>query len=241
MNDSRPPSQCGRHRTYVRRRGRMTRAQARALDALAAPYCLAQSPEQWDLAQLFGRDAPVGLEVGFGMGQALVDWARERPDWNLLGIEVYQPGIGSALLGLQREELGNVRIVEAPAEQVLEDNIPPGSLAEVRVFFPDPWPKKRHHKRRLVNAAFADLVASRLRPGGLLWVATDWEAYAHWIVDVLDAADALERERAPQVTGDTGTGEEADPEGRDRPATRFEARGLALGHRVWDLRYQRKR
>lgn len=241
MSDSHPPSQSDRHRTYVRRRGRMTRAQARALDALAARYCLAQTPERWDLAQLFGREAPVGLEVGFGMGQALVDWARERPDWNLLGIEVYQPGIGSALLGLQREELGNVRIVEAPAEQVLEDNIPPASLAEVRVFFPDPWPKKRHHKRRLVNAAFADLVASRLRPGGLMWVATDWEPYAHWIVDVLDSAEALERERAPQVSGDTGTGEEAGPDGRGRPATRFEARGLALGHRVWDLRYQRKR
>ncbi|MFW6092322.1 MAG: tRNA (guanosine(46)-N7)-methyltransferase TrmB [Pseudomonadota bacterium] len=205
----------------------MTRAQARALETLSERYCLESGDGPLDPVRAFGRSAPLGLEIGYGMGQALLEWARERPDWNLLGVEVYQPGVGSALLGIEREALENVRLVEGPAEQLVEARLPPESLDEVRIFFPDPWPKKRHHKRRLIQSPFVATLAERLRPGALLWVATDWEPYAEWIVEVLDAEPSLirqERETAPA-----------------RPRTRFESRGLARGHRVWDLRYQRKR
>jgi len=236
----------GGQQTYVRRRGRMTRGQARALEQLGERFVLtlAELPamagadgsgRQLAGQALFGRDAPLGLEIGFGMGHALVDWAMTAPDWNLLGVEVYQPGIGSALLGIEHRGLDNLRLVDAAAEDVLERVLPPGSLAEVRIFFPDPWPKKRHHKRRLIQASLAAVVADRLEPGGLLWVATDWADYAAWIVAVLDAEPRLERARAARVD---------DPDSLDeagRPRTRFEARGLRLGHRVWDLRYLRKR
>jgi len=234
------------HQTYVRRRGRMTRGQARALEQHGPRFVLplerlpgaaaTDQPARRVVGQaVFEREAPVGLEIGFGMGHALLDWALAAPDWNLLGVEVYQPGIGSALLGIERHGLHHLRLVEAAAEDVLERGLPPASLAEVRIFFPDPWPKQRHHKRRLVQPALAALVADRLEPGGALWVATDWQEYAEWMVEVLDAEPLLERERAPRVD---------DPESLDaagRPRTRFEARGLRLGHRVWDLRYRRKR
>ncbi|NBC22491.1 MAG: tRNA (guanosine(46)-N7)-methyltransferase TrmB [Gammaproteobacteria bacterium] len=222
----------------------MTRGQSRALEQLGERFVLSldQWPDQpagdrrqWIGGAVFGRDAPLGLEIGFGMGHALLDWAVTAPDWNLLGVEVYQPGIGSALLGIERHGLANLRLVEAAAEDLLAHGLPSGSLAEVRIFFPDPWPKKRHHKRRLVQPSLAALVADRLEPGGLLWAATDWAEYAEWIVEVLDAEPQLERERAPRVD---------DPDSLDeagRPRTRFEARGLRLGHRVWDLRYRRKR
>ncbi len=229
----------GIYQTYVRRRGRMTRAQARALCELAPRYCVPSGDDRLDIPALFGRDAPLGLEIGFGMGQSLVAWAEERPDWNLLGADVYQPGIGATLLGLEDQGLGNVRLVEGPAEHLLEVRLPPEILDEVRIFFPDPWPKKRHHKRRLIQAPFAALLASRMRPDGLLWVATDWEEYAEWMVAVLDDEPALEAEGPPQITA-RGAAVDARA-GGGRPATRFETRGFELGHRVWDLRYRRKR
>ncbi|HEX7034592.1 MAG TPA: tRNA (guanosine(46)-N7)-methyltransferase TrmB [Pseudomonadales bacterium] len=219
-------------RLYLRRRGRRTRAQARALDTLAPRYCL-EPGAPIEPAAVFGRAAPFGVEIGFGMGQALIDWALACPDWNLLGVEVYEPGIGSALLGIERHGLGNVRLVEGDAEQVLERCLAPDSVDEVRIFFPDPWPKKRHHKRRLVQPAFVALLARRLRPGGLVWLATDWEEYAQWIAAVFDAETAFEALRPPQV--------ESDQPDAERPRTRFEARGRRLGHAVWDLRYVRKR
>ena len=170
----------------------MTRGQQRALrepgDALV------QSPPGTlvDWAASFGRSAPLGLEIGFGMGHALLDWARAAPDWNLLGLEVYQPGIGALLLGIEQHDLTNVRVLEADANEALEQRLAPASLDEVRIYFPDPWPKKRHHKRRLVQPAFVALLAARLRPGGRLLLATDWEPYAHWMLEVLEAAPALE-------------------------------------------------
>lgn len=215
-------------RTYVRRRGRMTRGQARAFAELADRYLLSATEPLLPPEAAFGRQAPLGLEIGFGMGHALLAWAAERPDWNLLGVDVYQPGVGAALLGLEREQLDNVRLIEAPAEHVLDVLLAPACLDEVRIFFPDPWPKKRHHKRRLVQPALARSLAERLRPGGALWLATDWEPYAHWMIEVLDAEPALERDREPRVTAER------------RTRTRFEHRGLSLGHRVWDLSYQRK-
>jgi tRNA (guanine-N7-)-methyltransferase len=225
------------HRTYLRRRGRTTRAQARALEELSGRYCLAPEGGVLDPGAAYGRSAPWGLEIGFGMGQALVDWALERPDWNLLGVEVYQPGIGSAMLALERHGVTTVRLLQAAAEPVLEDRLASSSLDEVRIFFPDPWPKKRHHKRRLLQAPVAALLADRLRPGGLLWLATDWEDYGRAMVEVLDGAGELVRERAPRV--ETGVGAGSADEAR--PRTRFESRGRRLGHAVWDLRYRRKR
>ncbi len=217
-------------RAYIRRRGRLTVGQARALDELAH-YRLSAGSGRFDLVQCFGRQAPVGLEIGFGMGHALLDWAQARPDWNLLGVEIYQPGVGALLLGLERLGLANVRVIEAAAETVLADQLGTESLDEVRIFFPDPWPKKRHHKRRLIQPAFAALVAARLRPGGRLWLATDWQPYAEWMQMVLDAEPLLEPDPEPEST---------DESAASRVETRFEARGLRLGHAIRDLRYRRK-
>ncbi len=224
-------------RTYLRRRGRMTRGQARALEQYAAKYRLDAAGPRLDPLALFGREAPLGLEIGFGMGHGLLDWASRCPDWNLLGAEVYQPGIGATMLGLERAGLTNVRLIEGLAELALAERLAVATLAEVRIFFPDPWPKKRHHKRRLIQPELIDLLTSRLQPGGLLWVATDWPDYAAWIAGVLDAAPDLAAQGPPQVADGTDATEPAAA----RPRTRFEHRGLARGHQVWDLRYTRKR
>jgi len=245
---------------YVRRRGRMTAAQRRALDSLRERYCLALTDREGTCVDaaagaVCGDSAPVGLEIGFGMGQALLHWARACPAWRLFGVEVYQPGIGSLMLGLEREGLDNVRIFEAPAEDVLARAFASSSLDEVRIFFPDPWPKKRHSKRRLVQPEFVRLLADRMRPGARLWLATDWEAYAHWMLEVLEAEPLLDNEVAPgsfaspaaepEVSSSQGGGPAGGPAGglagAERLETRFEARGKRLGHRVWDLLYQRKR
>lgn len=232
-----PADRSGLLRTYLRRRGRMTRGQARALEQFGERFRLDAAGPVLDAPALFGRDATLGLEIGFGMGHGLLDWAGRCPDWNLLGAEVYQPGIGATILGLERAGLSNVRLLEGLAEVALAERLPAGALAEVRIFFPDPWPKKRHFKRRLIQPGFVELLASRLAPDGLLWVATDWEDYAHWITGILDASPALRAEGRPRVSG----GASGSARDGDRPQTRFESRGLARGHRVWDLRYFRKR
>jgi tRNA (guanine-N7-)-methyltransferase len=219
-----------RPRAFIRRRGRMTAGQARARSALAHQV-LGPDAGPLDFTALFGRDAPVGLEIGFGMGQALLDWAVARPEWNLLGVEIYEPGIGSLLLGLERLGLGNVRAVEAAAETVLTRQIPPASLDEIRIFFPDPWPKSRHHKRRLIQPPFAALLAERLKPGGRVWIATDWLPYAEWIAAVFAAESRFAPETLIARSTDTSRGE--------RVETRFEARGRRLGHEIRDLRYTR--
>ncbi len=207
--------------TYVRRRGRMTAGQKRALSTLSSRYLLPAS-ERVDPAQCFGRAARVGLEIGFGMGQALVDWAAQAPEWNLLGVDVYQPGLGACMAALDREALTNVRLLEADARDVVDRLLPDQSLDEVRILFPDPWPKARHHKRRLLNDAFLDALAPRLKEGAGLWIATDWQPYAEEIRalfhkhHVFRPAQALPR----------------------RQRTRFETRGLALGHDVWQAYYR---
>ena len=211
----------------------MTTGQARALEQLTDRYCLPLGLEPSDAENAFARAGPIGLEIGFGMGQALLRWAAERPDWNLFGVEVYQPGIGSLLLGLERQQLSNVRVFEAAAEDVLAKSFGASSIDEVRIFFPDPWPKKRHHKRRLIQDEFVSLLVERLRPGGRLWLATDWEPYARWMLKVLEAQSELVSESA--AGGDLSQG------ARQRLETRFEARGKRLGHGVWDLVYYRKR
>ena len=211
----------------------MTAGQARALDQLTDRYCLPVDLEPPGAESAFGRPGPIGLEIGFGMGQALLRWAGERPEWNLFGVEVYQPGIGSLLLGLERQQLANVRIFEAAAEDVLAKTLGGVKIDEVRIFFPDPWPKKRHHKRRLIQAEFVALLVDRLRPGGRLWLATDWEPYARWMLNVLEAQ--------PHLVSESAAGRDLSDGPYQRLETRFETRGKRLGHRVWDLVYYKKR
>jgi tRNA (guanine-N7-)-methyltransferase len=214
-------------RTYLRRRGRITRGQQRALQR--SKWVLTPDEDQADWGLVFGRRAPLGLEIGFGAGHALGRWAVERPDADLIGIELYQPGIGSLLLELERYGLGNVRVLEGEAATLLERRFRPASLAEIRIYFPDPWPKRRHHKRRLIQAPFVALLASRLEPAGVLRIATDWEPYALWIRAHCAAEPGL-------VNRHAGFAPDAGP----RLETRFERRGRAAGRRVWELCYERR-
>jgi tRNA (guanine-N7-)-methyltransferase len=218
-------------RVYIRRQGRMTRAQARALATLLDRYQLPVTDAVVDWTNVFGRTAPLLLEIGFGMGHALIDAARRHPDWNCVGVEVYRPGIGALLNAISAAQLTNTRIIEGDARDVLAGMVGPRQLHRLIVFFPDPWPKSKHHKRRLVNAEFAALAASRLADDGLLLIATDWAQYAAAMLAVLDAEPAL--------TNVYGPGRFAE-RAIERPTTRFGARGPGLGHAVWDLAYRRR-
>lgn len=218
-------------RSFVKRDGRMTPSQQRALEQLWPRFGL--QPEQLierDLAELFGRVAPVTLEIGFGMGDSLAQMAATEPERNFLGIEVHRPGVGRLMSLLETRDIDNVRILCADAVPVLKDAIKPESIDRVQIFFPDPWPKKRHHKRRLLNPDFIALLRSRLQSGGLLHVATDWEDYAERVLELLNDADGLEN---LSTTGG------AVPRPDWRPETRFEARGIRHGHAVWDLMFRR--
>ncbi|MGC4028971.1 MAG: tRNA (guanosine(46)-N7)-methyltransferase TrmB [Steroidobacteraceae bacterium] len=218
-------------RSFVVRAGRMTAAQQRALDQLWPHLGIEYSPAQLDLDALFGRKAPRVLEIGFGNGEHLAHLAAARPGQDFMGVEVHPPGVGHLLLRIEAAALTNVRVSRHDAVEVLENQIAPDSLDELLVLFPDPWHKKRHHKRRLVNPAFARLAASRLKPGGVLHLATDWEPYAEWMLEVLGAEPLLENLAAD------GRWALRDPQ---RTPTRFERRGERLGHAVHDLRYQRR-
>ena len=205
----------------------MTAAQARALDTLSHEYLLALpdgpiGASLWAVA--FNRPAPLAIEIGFGNGTALAQLALAHPDWNCVGVDVYRPGFGALMLACQRDGIDNVRIVEAEALSLLK-RLAPTSVRLVNVFFPDPWPKARHHKRRLVNADFADAVGNCLESGGTLSLATDWAPYAEHMVEVLGAA--------PTLAG----GETERP--ASRPMTPFEAKGEAAGRAVLDLTYRR--
>lgn len=179
--------------------------------------------------ELFGRDVPVIAEIGFGMGETTAAIARENPGTNYLAIEVHGPGVGSLLKRLEAGSIENVRIVQHDAVEVLRDMVPEGSLAGMHVFFPDPWPKKRHHKRRLLQEPFVALAASRLAPGGVLHVATDWQEYAEHVLAVCEACSLIEN---------TATQFASRPAWR--PETKFERRGMGLGHGVWDIIFRRK-
>jgi tRNA (guanine-N7-)-methyltransferase len=215
-------------RSYVVRGGRIGPGQQRALDALAPRFVLPFRPEPLDLATAFGRNAPVILEIGFGMGDATAQVAAAAPEQNLLGVEVHPPGVGALLKRVGDSALDNIRIVQHDAVEVLQQMIAPASLAGVHVWFPDPWHKKRHHKRRLIQPGFVDLVVSRLATGGYLHCATDWQHYAEQMLEVLSAHPGLVN---------TGAGYADRPAWR--PLTKFEARGLRLGHGVWDLLFRR--
>lgn len=217
-------------RSYVRREGRLTEAQRRALAALLPRYGIEVGESLIDLAAVFGRRAPVVLEIGFGNGEALLAMAKAHPENDYLGIEVYRPGVGRLLRVLEEAGIANVRVIVADAQEVLAQRLADGSLAAVHLFFPDPWPKRRHHKRRLVQLGFVELVRRKLAPGGVLRLATDWQDYAEHMLAVLSQADGWENA--------AGEGRFA-PRPPQRPLTRFEQRGQALGHRVWDLVFRK--
>jgi tRNA (guanine-N7-)-methyltransferase len=218
-------------RSYVLRGGRITRAQKRALDELMPRWGLPFTPAPLDLDAAFGRYRPRVLEIGFGDGATLVELARMRPDTDFLGVEVHPPGIGHCLLAMDAGGITNVRLIAHDAVEVLDRQLATASLDEVLLYFPDPWPKKRHHKRRIVQPSFAALVADRLKPGGTFHLATDWEPYALQMLEVLDAEPRL----ANAATGGRWIEEPAS-----RGPTRFERRGRRLGHDVFNLEYRRR-
>ncbi len=216
-------------RSYVLRQGRVSNAQKRAHDTLLPRYGIEYLDSPLDLDQVFSRKAPRILEIGCGMGETTVAIAAAHPGTDYIGIEVHTPGVGSLLKQIDAASLGNVRVIQHDAVAVLQQMITPACLDGIHIFFPDPWPKKRHHKRRLIQPPFVALAASRLRPGGYLHAATDWREYAEQILAVLDAEPLLANTSAAYA-------------GRPayRPQTKFETRGLKLGHGVWDIVFRRK-
>jgi tRNA (guanine-N7-)-methyltransferase len=217
-------------RSFVTRAGRITEAQQRALQELWPVYGVEFQPEPLDLPVLFGRNAPCTVEIGFGNGDNLIALASSHAERNYLGIEVHRAGVGRVLLSADERGLSNVKVICHDAVEVLGQQLAGESLDEVLILFPDPWPKKRHHKRRLIQGSFATLAASRLRRGGLLRLATDWEPYAQEMVAVLQGIPLLCNEAAAGPFIERPA---------DRAPTRFERRGERLGHGVYDLAFRR--
>ncbi len=219
-------------RSFVLRQGRVSSAQQRAHDTLLPLFGIPFAEKAIDLGAAFGRAAPKILEIGFGMGETTAVIAKSNPDRDYLGIEVHTPGVGSLLKTIGEENITNIRIIQHDAVEVLRHMIPPGSLDGVHVFFPDPWPKKRHHKRRLLQPPLIALLASRMRPGAYLHTATDWEEYAQQMLVVLSAE--------PQLQNTSSDASGYAPRPAYRPQTKFETRGLKLGHGVWDLVFRKR-
>jgi tRNA (guanine-N7-)-methyltransferase len=215
-------------RSFVLRQGRLTPAQQRSVETLLPVYGIPYAAEPLDLDRAFGRSAPKILEIGFGMGAATAQIAGANPDKDYLGIEVHTPGVGNLLKLMEEQGITNLRVIQHDAVEVLRHMIADASLDGVHIFFPDPWPKKRHHKRRLLQTEFVALLCSKLKTGGYLHFATDWEEYAQWTLEVLRAEPKL----ANTVT-------DYAPRPEYRPLTKFEQRGLNLGHGVWDLIFTR--
>ena len=213
-------------RSFVLREGRLTSGQLTALETLWPRYGLDDGDDSIDFLALFGREAPVVLEIGFGNGASLAWAAAESPECNFLGIEVHRPGVGHLLQLIEKQQLGNLRIACDDAVVLLQDRIPDQSLAAVRILFPDPWPKKRHHKRRIIQPEFVEQVTTKLASNGVLHLATDWENYAEHMMEVLTAQTALLNQAGPGQFSER-------PDWRIE--TKFERRGKRLGHGVWDL------
>jgi tRNA (guanine-N7-)-methyltransferase len=217
-------------RSFVLRAGRATAGQQRALAELWPKYGVEFSAATLDLDALFGRSAPRMLEIGFGAGEALLEYAAAHPEVDCIGIEVHRPGVGHLLLGVEAANLRNLRVICHDAVEVLQQQLAPASITLAHIFFPDPWPKKRHHKRRLIQPPFVELLAKALAPGGTLRLATDWEPYAQHMREVIDASPTFANVAA--ASGFVARSAE-------RTLTRFERRGQRLGHGVWDLEYRR--
>ncbi len=220
-----------RIRSFVRREGRLTKGQERALTELWPVMGVEYKAEMLDLNVLFGRSAPVVLEIGFGMGKSLVEMAAAAPEKNFIGIEVHRPGVGACLASAQEAGLTNLRLFCHDAVEVLEQMIPDQSIDTLQLFFPDPWHKARHHKRRIVQPKFVQMLRPKLKIGGIFHMATDWENYAEHMLEVMNAAEGFEN-----------TVKEGNyaPRPDYRPLTKFEQRGHRLGHGVWDLLFARK-
>lgn len=216
-------------RSFVNRRSHMTQGQQQALDAYLDKWSITYRPERLDLVQAFERSAPTILEIGFGMGETTEQIALARPQDNFLGVEVFNAGVGALLKRIEGSALQNIRIIQHDAVEVLRDMIAPNSLAGVHIYFPDPWPKKRHHKRRLIQPPLIELLSSRMAPGAYLHCATDWEHYAMQMLEVLSAETSL-----------ANTAENFAPRPDFRPLTKFENRGIRLGHGVWDLIFKKR-
>jgi tRNA (guanine-N7-)-methyltransferase len=216
-------------RSFVMRAGRTTEGQARALADLGPRFVLPFTNQLLDFQQVFGRQAPVVLEIGFGMGDATAKIAEVLPGTDFIGCEVHEPGVGALLKHIGERQLSNVRIVQDDAVEVLKHMVPQGSLAGVHIFFPDPWHKKRHHKRRLIQGPFVAQLVEHLAAGGYLHCATDWEPYAQQMLEVLSAEPGL-----------VNTAEGYAEKPPYRPLTKFENRGLRLGHGVWDLVFRKR-
>lgn len=213
-----------RIRSFVTRAGRLSTAQGRAIETLGTAFCLPYRKQPLDIDASFGRRAPTILEIGFGMGETTAAIASGMPERNFLAVEVHTPGVGSLLKQIGEMKLSNLRLIQHDAVEVLDNMIAPVSLAGIHVFFPDPWHKARHNKRRLIQPPIVQLLCSRLAPGGYLHCATDWQDYAKQMLAVLGAEPAL-----------INTAETYAPRPAYRPVTKFESRGLRLGHGVWDL------
>lgn len=217
-------------RSFVRRQGRLTKGQQFALDSFWPVMGVEYQPQSVNLAELFGRDAATTLEIGFGMGASLVQTAAVNPQQNFLGIEVHLPGVGACLASAHEADISNLRVMCHDAVEVLNHMIPDACLDRVQLFFPDPWHKARHHKRRIVQAPFAELVKSKLKMGGVFHMATDWQNYAEHMLDVMNNIDGYHN-----LSDSNDYVSRPD----SRPQTKFELRGQRLGHGVWDLMFER--
>lgn len=219
-----------RIKSFIRRIGRMTTAQRQALESLWDKYSL-DHEKICDFTMIFGRSAPVVLEIGFGNGESLAKTAEDNPDIDYIGIEVHRPGVGNLMAQLERKGICNVRVFYHDAIEVLEKCIPEHSLSAVHLFFPDPWHKRKHHKRRIVRPSFIKLIAAKLTHGGYFHAATDWQHYAQHMLKILSVAEQFDNQSAEK---------NFCPRPVYRPLTKFEQRGLRLGHGVWDLIFKRK-
>lgn len=219
-----------RIRSFVLRQGRLTKGQERALETGLPKFGITYAPEAIDLNAKFNRvESKKILEIGFGMGETTAKIAQTLPDCDFLAVEVHTPGVGSLLKLIEEQALTNIRIVQHDVVEVLQHMLPDASLDGVHIFFPDPWHKKRHHKRRLIQGEFVKLLCTKLKAGGYLHVATDWQEYAEWVLEVLSAESQLEN-----------TAKDYAEKPSYRPLTKFENRGIKLGHGVWDMVFSRK-
>jgi tRNA (guanine-N7-)-methyltransferase len=219
-------------RSFVRREGRLTPGQKRALKDLLPRYGIEFSDDYLNFSTLFGTEKAVTLEIGFGNGESLAQMAREQPEQRFIGVEVHRPGVGHLLQLIEQNQLTNIRVICADAVEVIKSMIPAESLHTVQLFFPDPWPKKRHHKRRIIKPVFAQLIAEKLKPDGTFHIATDWENYAEAALEVIKQSNCFKN----LSTTSTYISRPVN-----RPLTKFEQRGQKLGHGVWDLMFQRNK
>lgn len=217
-------------KSYVLRQGKITQGQQKAIEQLLPQYGISYMTKPVDLNHSFGRDNPKVIEIGFGMGHATWQIASNDPTRDYIGIEVHSPGVGALLMQVAALKLTNLKIIHHDAYEVLNNMITDNSIAAFHIYFPDPWPKKRHHKRRIIQAPFVELLASKLKTGGYIHLATDWEEYAQWMLDILNTNNNLQNTSPKNSFVDRPL---------FRPQTKFEERGLKLGHGVWDIVFEK--